>query len=202
MQKSLRINLFARNQSIKRVHKSKAKVAKEEWQQWQRQKVNVDRINRQYAKEERKARREDWLAGPLAPNRNSGVEKGSYGAVQVQAIQTPEIPKSARGLPNIPGYEARDWNGVDKRERFDGKTIVGNVVVNDRVAIVHGPERLKGLIGTITAIEEEKEEVRIKNLNTVSATSLYEHMMGVKHANVRGELPRSSLLVLVSISRP
>lgn len=171
MQKAIRLNIAGRNSTLKARRKFKEAETKQAWKDWHqltnRQKV----IHGEFRAEERLARRQDWIAGPLAPNRNSGARRGTYGTVTTTLTQLPEIPKSVREGPRLEGYAVRREN--DKKG-FKGKTIVGNVVQYDRVVIVAGPERLRGLIGTVNHVDHVKEEVKLRNINTVSLCVLCE----------------------------
>lgn len=168
MQKTVRINLQARKNLLKQTQKSKLGQAKQEWSQYHLQKQVTERKARQYVKEERANRREDWILGPLAPNRNVGTSKGTFGTVDTELIQSPLIPKPVMAKPKRVGYDASDYEGQDKKLAFTGDTIVGNVVVGDRVVVVHGPERIRGVIGTVQNVDLQREELRIDNVNVVS----------------------------------
>lgn len=168
MQKTVRINLQARKNLLKQTRKSKVAAAKHEWNQYHLQKNVTERTARRYVKEERANRREDWILGPLAPNRNIGNSKGTFGTIDVEMIQSPMVPRQVKAAPKRPGYDAMDWEGKHKNIAFTGDTIVGNVAVDDRVVVVHGPERIKGMIGTVLSVDEDREELRIQNINVVS----------------------------------
>lgn len=126
------------------------------------------RIRRSYLKEERANRREDWLLGPLAPNRNVGKEKGKLGTISSDIVSNPDLPKAVRASPQGYGYDAVDKTGQGKNKLFKGRTIVGNVVAGDRVVVVHGPERLRGQIGEVLSVDHKKEELKVKDVNIVS----------------------------------
>jgi len=168
MQKTVRINLQARKNLLKQAQKEKLAKTKLEWSQYHLQKQVTERKARQYVKEERANRREDWILGPLAPNRNVGVNKGTFGTVEPELIQTSAVPRSVRARPKIVGYDAADYEGLDKKWAFTGDTIVGNVVAGDRVVVVHGSERIRGTIGNVLSVDYEREELRIDNVNVVS----------------------------------
>lgn len=96
---------------------------------------------RGYVKTERKTRREDWLLGPLAPQRDVGVKKGVYGTMDPFALRDPTIP-------------------IKQRAAYI------NFAVGDRVCIFRGRE--KGRIGRIVTINEEQEMVDVEGMNPVS----------------------------------
>lgn len=168
MQRTARINLIARNQLTKQSRKAKLRTDKRQWDEWHQVKQQVEQYRRQYTKEERLARREDWVLGPLAPNRDTGLERGVFGTLDRDAVlQNPTVPQSVRDVPKHPGFEARDY-GEEGKKGFTGRTIAGNVALQDRVVIVHGPDRLRGLIGRVMMVDDEKEEVRLTGINLVS----------------------------------
>jgi len=183
MQKTVRINLQARKNVLKQVNKKRVKDAKTEWNQYHQQKLSTERTARQYVKEERAHRREDWILGPLAPNRNVGTNKGTYGTVDVEMIQSPAIPKQVQGGPKRPGYDVMEYEGKHKGIAFTGDTIVGNVVVDDRVVVVHGPERIRGIIGDVLSVDYQREELRITNVNVVSTCSFYPAQGNLSYTN-------------------
>lgn len=168
MQKTLRINLLARNQSVKRAKKIKSRKLYDEWTDYKSQDVGQEKILRGYLKEERLHRREDWKLGPLAPHRDAGKRKGQLGAIAYDVAFNPEIPKEVRKTPKEPGYSIMSTIADDpKFPLFTGTTIVGNVVAGDRVVVVKGPTRIRGQIGFVTDIDISKEEVKISNVNIV-----------------------------------
>lgn len=167
MQKAIRINLQARKQAVKAAQRSREKQDYAAWKEYYQQKQMNDKKLREYIKEERAHRREDWMLGPLAPNRNVGLDKGTFGTIDVQSIQRPQIPKPAQGGPKVKGDVATDWEGKHRKLKFKGNTIVGNVVVGDRVCVVHGHPRIKGQIGYVSVVDPEREELRITNINVV-----------------------------------
>lgn len=168
MQKTVRINLLARNSAAKHFQKVKHREAKNEWSQWHQATNRIKATQGKYVREERLHRRQDWIAGPLAPNRNSGTEKGVYGTADTDFFQLGRVPQVAFEGPKKEGFAA--ISEKDEAEGFKGTTIVGNVTINDRVVIVNGPERLRGLIGYVNDVDQERETVKITNVNTVSAS--------------------------------
>lgn len=165
MQKTVRINLLARNNAAKHFQKYKQRKTKAEWDDWHRMTNQNKAAQGKHVVEERRHRRQDWIAGPLAPKRDTGTDKGVFGTVGVERIQHPDIPESVRTGPRKEGYAIT----LDKDEPFTGDTIVGNVVSGDRVVIVAGPERLRGLIGHVNSVDLAREEVKLANINSVSA---------------------------------
>lgn len=176
MQKSLRISLQARNQALKRAHRQTAKETKEEWRDWRRDTIRKNRVANGYVKEERANRREDWIRGPLAPNRNSGLQKDVYGSVDPTFLQNRPIPEAARAGPKKLSSAAVD--SEDRHEGFQGQGNIGNIVVGDRVVVVKGHEKMKGKIGSVTEVDTESEVVKLQNINSVSALQLFHPTSG------------------------
>ena len=146
MQKVLRQNLLARNQNIRVARKKQFKELKKEWAKYDQGKLVVDRSTRDAIKDERRARREDWIQGPLAPNRNVGLKRGTYGTVHQALTRGPELPK---------------------RERYEGDEVL--FAVGDRVCVVRGSS--KGRIGRIKEISLDRAEVLVEGVNAVSLQS-------------------------------
>jgi large subunit ribosomal protein L24 len=87
MQKVLRINLNARHTALKKTRKKllfNTRKAEKEYEQWQ---LRADAKQKEYVKDERLHRREDWIKGPLAPDRNTGLKKGRLGAMDSIMMQ-------------------------------------------------------------------------------------------------------------------
>lgn len=141
MQKALRRTLLARNQALRRERQNAKKTLKKEQGEFKAESMLFARFQNQRIREERKARREDWMLGPLAPNRMAGRKSETYGLVEGHTVRRPQIPK-------------RD------REKYLG------IAVNDRVVVIQGRER--GKISTVESIDEERQTVILKNLNEVS----------------------------------
>lgn len=170
MQKSARIELIARNSALKSANRAKQAADRQDWKLWHFQQRKSIKAKNDHAREERSNRREDWIAGPLAPNRNYGKFKGSYGAVEAELVQPATIPKHARSTPARLALQDFGADGERKPKHvFKGKTIVGNLAVNDRVVVVEGSARIRGRVGTVKSIGEESETVILKDINTVSA---------------------------------
>ncbi len=89
----------------------------------------------------RTARREDWLMGPLAPRRDVGNSKDTYGTVSSRQLRAPKKEKSQR----------KDWC----------------IREGDRVVIVAAKHRDRGKIGHVKSVREVAEECTISGLNMV-----------------------------------
>ncbi len=142
MQKVLRRSLLARNQALRRARKLDKKELKKEQHEFHRDRITSEKAMRGYVKSERKNRREDWMLGPLAPQRDVGDLRGSYGTMSLQSLQEPKIPERER-----PKYI--------------------NFAVGDRVCVVRG--RARGKISEIRKINEDSLTVELnEGVNTVS----------------------------------
>lgn len=140
MQQLLRRNILARNQALRRKRKQLAHAEKEANQKILSAQVRLKRHLLDDIRNERNTRREDWLLGPLAPNRDVGLVTGAYGAMGVER----------RSLPDV---------RVKEREKYC------NFVAGDRVCIVEGSER--GRIGEIKEVDRKSESVTLSGLKTV-----------------------------------
>lgn len=83
------------------------------------------------------------MRGPLAPQRDSGSDKKSFGALNPQAMNPPVIPKHLR-------------------RKFV------NFAEGDRVCIMKG--RDQGRINEVTKVDAENETVTVKDLNMVGSS--------------------------------
>jgi large subunit ribosomal protein L24 len=143
MQKALRRSLLVRNQSLKRERRLDEKKLKDEVRQFWNDKIITGRAQRSNIKAERKHRREDWVLGPLAPNRLAGHDAGSYGMLDRRSLRHPVIPERSR-------------------EKYF------NFAINDRAVIVKGRE--KGKIGRIREIDEKNSTVILADINMVRSS--------------------------------
>jgi large subunit ribosomal protein L24 len=148
MQKVIRRTLFAEQQAARRLARKKEKAD----QLWRRQNRQERQMSRQkevrYIKAAQLARREDWELGPLAPRRDVGDDKDTYGTIDQALLQFPTIHK-------------------DKREEVlknvGGKYL--NIVKGDRVVLLEG--RDKGKIGKIIDLDASRGMCKVEGLNMV-----------------------------------
>jgi large subunit ribosomal protein L24 len=119
---------------------NKAKEHKSKGESWERNqnKQRVLRNTNNLIREERKNRRLDWQAGPLAPRRDVGEKQLTYGALTVWDTARPELD---------PEQRPKWWH----------------IREGDRVVITRGRER--GKIGMVDDINEKTAHVRVKDLN-------------------------------------
>ncbi|XDG03270.1 hypothetical protein ABKA04_002885 [Annulohypoxylon sp. FPYF3050] len=99
-------------------------------------------------REAKKAVKDAWEMGPLAPRYDVGIDAGTRGAIA-------ETRYLSYGNPSPAQIAARcAWAG--------GKRYLG-IAVNDRVVVMEGPD--KGRIGRVMKIDLEKAEVIVDGLN-------------------------------------
>lgn len=140
MQKVIRRTALAERQAARR-----AKVRKSKFESEKRVLDLQDAILRrrsvlQTLKDARIARREDWKLGPLAPRRDVGAQRDTYGTTDTRLLRGPELPKSE---------QTKYWP----------------IVAGDRVVLVEG--RDKGKIGTVRSIDKARNELTVEGLNKV-----------------------------------
>jgi len=140
MQRVIQRTAAARKQAQRKALNNSKKPDPETKRQQFRAQVEYNKALAQQKKDAVKHRREDWLKGPLAPKRDSGLEAFSYGGVSPQLVQPPPLPKHKRRKHILfaPG---------------------------DRVCVVNGKE--KGRICEISGVKEEEDMVFLKNTNVV-----------------------------------
>jgi len=93
-------------------------------------------------------RREDWELGPLAPRRDVGNFKDTYGTLPGNQTEGVEINREEKARRLIA------WGGSK-----------ANVRIGDRVVALAG--RDKGKIGKIVSIDSKKLEAKVEDLNKV-----------------------------------
>ncbi|KAI9715957.1 MAG: hypothetical protein M1812_005591 [Candelaria pacifica] len=140
MQKVLQRTANAKKQHARKLEKFRVKREQTQRSIDAQQFSPVGKQIQQDLKNARKARREDWELGPLAPRRNVGTDSDLYGATDPRRLRGPEIPE-------------------EKRIEF------WNIVERDRVVIIKG--RDKGSIGRIKEVYKKSEEVIVEGLNMV-----------------------------------
>ncbi|KAJ9498377.1 hypothetical protein H2202_006064 [Exophiala xenobiotica] len=166
MQKILRINLLARNQALKATRKKNLKKLKADWREYDRRQIETEKTKREYLKDERKHRREDWIAGPLAPKRNVAEKADTYGAVSALLVQGPEIPKRALKGPKGTGSDQVGSEGRETEQKeWEGEGNEGNILAGDRVCVVIGDAGIRGRIGTALDVNLERKQITIEGLN-------------------------------------
>jgi large subunit ribosomal protein L24 len=151
MQKVIRRTILAEKQAVRRLRKRK-EIQKRERQKTNReQNAFVRNEVMQDLKLRRFERREDWELGPLAPRRDVGNKKDTFGAVSTQRLRGPVLTVAER---------------EEKLKDVGGNRL--NLVKGDRVVLLEG--RDKGKIGTITATDKLRAECTVRGLNMVGTT--------------------------------
>lgn len=145
MQKVARRAVLARNQAKRKARINAEKDRHQEWKLTFQEKTRYNRSLINQAKDERLARREDWMLGPLAPKRDIGERASLYGTVSSQRLQPPKLPK-------------------ENRRKYL------NIVAGDRVCMMKGKD--KGKIGAVLNVHEESEHVAVEGVNVVSTSCL------------------------------
>lgn len=150
MQKVIQRTILAEKQAARRLAKRKDKIARD-WRKSNREQRLYTRSDEvAQIRNAQRARREDYELGPLAPRRDVGSAKETYGTINGQRIrgQPMERVKIEEALKNV-----------------GGKYL--NIVVGDRVVLLEG--RDKGKIGKITATNLSAAECTVEGLNMVCA---------------------------------
>jgi large subunit ribosomal protein L24 len=150
MQKILRRTALAESQVARRLAKKKdAHLRLKEKTQRENDTYKANLANADI-KRERQVRREDYELGPLAPRRDVGTMKDTYGTVHAIQMSGKRLTPKERveQYPDTPRYI--------------------NIVPEDRVVLLHG--RDKGKIGKVTGVDNKTFEVTVEGLNLVRQT--------------------------------
>ena len=161
MQKVLRYNILKRNNELKRVRKQlfgKRKDQEKDYERWASQRGAALRDQR---RTERRERREDWISGDLAANRNVGLKKGKLGTVHASQMNGHEMPGYVQNDPSS------TKNRFGRRVEWEGEGNQWNIIAGDRVCVVRGVEGVVGQIGVVKDVSPEKGELTIKETNKV-----------------------------------
>ena len=150
MQKVIRRTIFAEKQAARRNARKKERSTKL-WLYEARQEASFTRGHEvKQLKAAQTARREDYELGPLAPRRDVGNDKESYGTLNQ--------------------YQLR-LNRVDRERREEALKSVGgrflNIVKGDRVVLLEGKD--KGKIGKISEVDLDRLACKVEGLNMVSS---------------------------------
>ena len=155
MQKVLRRTALAEAQAVRRDARRKERAVRE--------KAKTNREQAQYSRREatkdikaaRQARREDWELGPLAPRRDVGDNKSTYGTISTMRLRGSPLTLEARLKLNPEGGR------------------YATIVVGDRVVLLEG--RDKGKIGKIMKLDAKRQEVTVEGLNMVGFLKKLHH---------------------------
>ena len=148
MQKVLRRTAFAEAQAARRLARRKERYIRHSEKTKRENTRFIRREETTEIKNARIARREDWELGPLAPRRDVGLNKDTYGTINSMSLRGPSLTLQQRLEKNPEGGR------------------YANIVVGDRVVLLEG--RDKGKIGKISARDPGRQEVTVEGLNLVS----------------------------------
>lgn len=146
MQKLLKRSAQVHRQVARRQRVAREKNASDTRKLLIQQQSAVIKARREIQVSARRAYKEDWVLGPLAPRRDVGDKAETYGTVPLRSTQT-----------------------VDKME---GEWKKWGIRAGDRVCVVGERERDRGKIGVVREIMEKAETCRVVGINMVLPYSL------------------------------
>ncbi|KAI9734747.1 MAG: hypothetical protein M1818_006734 [Claussenomyces sp. TS43310] len=147
MQKVFRRAAMAEQQAARRLARRKDRYERQEQKTQRDHQMFVQRDVTKDIKEARKIRRENYDQGALAPKRDVGLRKDTYGTLSTLRIQGKDLTMAER-------LELNPLGG-----RYP------NIVTGDRVVLLEGNDR--GKIGKITSVDRRKQECTVEGLNMV-----------------------------------
>jgi large subunit ribosomal protein L24 len=179
-EKLLRRAQLAKRKAQRRLDRDKDAKVKDEEHEARRAMLHQRKIFTGQLVAARKARREDWELGPLAPRRDVGDQALKYGTakeVQLQLCVHPSklhLDWKMRHLPPEKRMEKLGWKSVRAHEWEK----LGNLFYEkDRVAVVRGPQA--GKIAVVDKAHEKEEMISLKSVNMVRSLlpclSAFEH---------------------------
>jgi large subunit ribosomal protein L24 len=147
MQKVIRRTILAEKQAVRKLQRRRDKHAADR-AKTAREQVRFSRLEEtKDIKIARKVRREDWDLGPLAPRRDVGDVKDTYGTIHTSRLRGEELDMKKRLEVNPSGG------------RYP------TIVKGDRVVLLEGHD--KGRIGKISEIDFKRQECTVEGLNMV-----------------------------------
>lgn len=140
MQKVIQRTATARREAQRKAFKLAKQQTFVKRKEDRKNRLEYDNVLNKYVKTARQDRHEDWLKGPLAPKRDSGLDTTVYGALDARLVNPPNVPKHERRkfILFAPG---------------------------DRVCIIRGTER--GRIGEISQVNADSQTVIVSGFNKV-----------------------------------
>ncbi|KAL8694548.1 MAG: hypothetical protein Q9218_000804 [Villophora microphyllina] len=142
MQKLLKRSAQVHKQVARRQRIAREKNASDTRKILTHQQVAVSKSRREVLVSARRALREDWALGPLAPRRDVGDKAETYGTVPLRMTQTVE--------------------------KMNGRWKKWGIREGDRVCVVGEKEREKGKIGVVREVIERAESCRVIGVNMVN----------------------------------
>lgn len=138
----LQRTVVAKRRAQKRVSKVMEKTMIRDRAIARTQRIRLARERYDAIAEEKHRRKERWELGPLAPHYDRAEWGELYGAWSQDQLQSPIIPKMLR----TPFWYIRQ---------------------GDRVCVMEGHPTVKGKIGRVEKIDEERETVTVGGINKV-----------------------------------
>ena len=147
MQAVIRRTVLAEKQAARRLVKRRTKNNHEQMKTRREHERFAQKDVTGDIKNARRARREDYDLGPLAPRRNVGLKEETYGTVHTNRLRGPELTMEERLKVNPSGGR------------------YSNIVNGDRVVLLEGPD--KGRIGKVQGFDYKRQELTVQGLNMV-----------------------------------
>lgn len=154
--KLLRKATMAENQLARRTARQKAREERDQRKSERENAFYLSRQQKNILQRAQVVRREDWELGPLAPKRDVGDQKDTYGAIDGQLVRGAKLSKE---------------EAEEKMKDFGGKFL--SLVKGDRVVLLEG--RDKGKIGKVLSVDRERAECTVEGLNLVRNTKFLLH---------------------------
>lgn len=148
MQKVIRRTVLAEKQAARKLTRLKESATRKRLKDNRNQASHSRKEETTQIKQARFARREDWELGPLAPRRDVGDSKNTYGTISSYRVRGPVL---------------RTDELKEKLKPFGGRYL--NLAAGDRAVILEGSD--KGKIGKILSIDTKRAECTIQGLNMV-----------------------------------
>ena len=155
MQKLLRRTALVKRQAARKAVARQGKSDSDDRKLRLNEQKNINVSVRRDTRAARLARHEDWLLGPLAPKRDVGNAKETYGTMDPRRLRAVDKPKDQR----------KDWG----------------IVEGDRVVIVQDGHRERGKIGKVREVRQEAQECFVMGLNRVSHSMVWSAALSVQN---------------------
>ncbi|MCJ1379401.1 hypothetical protein MMC17_002502 [Xylographa soralifera] len=139
MQKLLRRTALVKKQAARKVAARQGKSDSDDRKLRLNEQKIINISVRHDTRAARLARQEDWLLGPLAPKRDVGNTRETYGTLD---------PRRLRSVDKLKD-QIKDWG----------------IVEGDRVVVVQDGHRERGKIGKVREVRKEAEECFVTGLN-------------------------------------
>lgn len=153
MQKLLRRTAQAKAQASRRTKNQVTKSRTENRKLRHYQYIEFNRAVLQDVKNAQFSRREDHLLGPLAPRRDVGSKRDTYGTVDERRLRGPGM----KGIGVEKGGRPEEWTGIKE---------------GDRVVVVGKEVRDWGKVGLVREVRANQGDCAVEGLNMVRPCSL------------------------------